>query len=514
MSKPLIQLFTKVDSGGTLENAISEITWCITDELTSMLNTGDYPNPHLVLLVEADNRLITTKTVPLEQSSTYIEFFRGGENTIHAILASGWNVRKIKKDISKTDFWSDWEYHKYINCATGEVVITNTKSLDELPGMAEHNIERDNFSERRSEVIEARSELQEVQHKALDRLERELRDQYKVHYFDDIAELPDVKEQIDKMLQVHEAEQESWPQFEPHPEPPYRRTQGYVGGIDGDLFNITSREYRDDLVQLNANLVVNVSTELFAKELNPTLKYFINLWHENKLTDQCHMRQRVMILLFLKSWPIIAWTLIKTVSMFATAVFFFSVGFRDVNFKAILHPWDLPLKSVFFNCEPDNNYLAVRENDPWYYYLRWYFTPFIWLILLPVFTIVGWSITDASFIEVLIVAIKLLHAIFLTIVGALIVVFGLILLHTEVLSKIDWIAKALEVLCWVPDKIVDYLYRDMDSPEERAKVLEKQRQLQRDMICPANGDYVPPERFSFKLWFERVKSKVCKPFPH
>ena len=95
-----------------------------------------------------------------------------------------------------------------------------------------------------------------------------------------------------------------------------------------------------DALYALTSATVSIPDGVFGKEPPRWLKWFVNLWHEKKVVDECHYRQRTIFAFTLKWIPVLAWTLLQISLRVGFASLITLAGFRKVpKWKYVLKPW-------------------------------------------------------------------------------------------------------------------------------------------------------------------------------
>lgn len=71
------------------------------------------------------------------------------------------------------------------------------------------------------------------------------------------------------------------------------------GDWNTDLINGWDNEPRSDIrgTYTSTGRSVEIPKDVFGAEPNPKIKWFVNLWHSNRIQDECHFRKRMRFLL-------------------------------------------------------------------------------------------------------------------------------------------------------------------------------------------------------------------------
>lgn len=401
---PLVKLFVKAPEQQF--NAFVEISWCVEPLLLSWLQENKIPNPHIVLVDVLEKRHQQSKVVPISQGSTFVNFNRGGEHSVHAALCFGYDKpRAIIKKYEARDIWDSYD---------------NTFDESDFNG----------------------------------------------HY--DVTE--------------------------------------------GELLN------------LHTHCVVNVSKEMFAKEPNKHLLYFANLWFETKPMDQCHFRRRVILLCSLKIWPILIWSVAQFCIRSIIALAHVMIGLhKQINWKAIYQVWEQPLERL-------TDYSDVETQWRWYPFKRDKYNdicginplgvlfltllnPILYFMMAPLVACIASTGSDVTFFELyreavlaLLTGMSLLLGIVAG-VSCCILLFGAIkdMKIGQVITKFKNYVRSL----FAPSK--DY---------DKDKIAQRSLKYVSQVQCPSEikGQYIPPMPVDtvqrITLQYERIKAKVCKPFPN
>lgn len=94
----MLELFIG-EKGGVAKSATAPIRWCIGPETQKKLAKHDVKNPHLLLVVVADNKEMTRQLAPLTDVMDYIQFQKPGPNKVYATIV--WNRDGKRGELEK-----------------------------------------------------------------------------------------------------------------------------------------------------------------------------------------------------------------------------------------------------------------------------------------------------------------------------------------------------------------------------------------------------------------------------
>jgi hypothetical protein len=325
-----------------------------------------------------------------------------------------------------------------------------------------------------------------------------------------------------------------------------RRMKAYARDVDlwdqwsGTYYTSAVRSKCEQLVFTGTSVSVNVDGELFAKPINPQVAYFVNLWHEKKLDDQCHFRRRLIFLLTIKWIPLMIYALLMTMWKGGVAVICASVGMTKINWKAIGRPFYYDGLSYVMNDADDSmrgNYLNVKwlggaytpgGATPWV----WPFAPLLTLIIYPAIA-TGAVLAGAtgengeliSWFEMYFGAFQ--FTLFsVVVIVAMCIAFGIAvgiftaLKESGIWDKThDFLTTRISPIRWLASKFE----KKPLTEEEKELIRVRSSYRPQHVICPTEVTDGTQKKFvapppqskaqSLALLFETAKSKVCKPFP-
>jgi hypothetical protein len=384
------------DGSMKLDTAVTPVSWCITSDLVDENSNAPIMNPHVLLITmdetrPEDPRELDRVLVPVSQGKTYLQFHRGGKQTIKGYLVDCDSLKRLKKITKQFKPWDEWE------------------------------------------------------------------DEY---------------------------------------------VEGY--NVDRtDLQNVRIRALQEDLI-------VDVPTDQFAQELPKWAMFYINLGHQDKLEDQCNLRQRILFTVFIKIWFVALWAcIIRPLWGLGIAAFAYGFGFRDINLEPIWKPWSSRIDWITENLDLSNNYLNVigpgftvedsDRKDHIFRPLGFFFSPTVLVLfgLVSVLFNLEWITSVAAFALYMLLGVKY-GAIA---IGVSMVVAAGVVGFIELISLIKPLKK---LLIQLHDSLYDALFGDKFDVETSTQY-----------HCPVDKDakFEAKPLFSWRLFFEDLKAKVCKPFP-
>lgn len=247
------------------------------------------------------------------------------------------------------------------------------------------------------------------------------------------------------------------------------------------------------------NLIVDVPEEQFAQQLPPSIMRYVNLWHHDEITDQCNLRRRLLFTMFVKIWPMMVWLLVIYPTLGALmAIISWGVGCTGLKLKPIIHPLDSNLSEITDNCSWKTNYLnklgftvemiSGESIKP----MGFIFSPLLICFsgALAVLVNVGMIQNFAALILYFVIGVGWMGIIFSLIIAT-------ILIDANKSPGINLVVRMF-------NSLDDWLFGDSFSISEST-----------NYHCPIDKteNFIAKPNFSWRLWFEEMKAKVCKPFP-
>lgn len=307
---------------------------------------------------------------------------------------------------------------------------------------------------------------------------------------------------------------------------------------------------------------VEIPPDVFGKEPNPTVKWFVNLWHSDRLQDECHFRQRMILAFTLKWIPVLLWVATLVTFRLAASLMFVSIGWRqNVTWKNIFRPfkttfsmtidddvqwkehtflWRKKLKDsngnevnhVFFGLLPFTpifpltmfgiTYLT-NELHPGFAAIETIGIMVIALVLLNLFDLlfltVFWLILNNSRIRAKTLKIEKFmhehHQIMVWILGSLAVVgISIVVALTWEISM--WVLvffASISAVYFVYIKVIDWMFENWSTDAEHNDPTAIRELLcpNDEMNWPAQYNMLPLEHRSKSVWFKTLKNRICKP---
>lgn len=265
-----------------------------------------------------------------------------------------------------------------------------------------------------------------------------------------------------------------------------------------------SQEFRDEL---NVGFLertgygetkVHVSPEFFAAKPRWNWVWrWGNFMHDTGPRDQCDFRRRFWVLGPPKLLYVILYAFVVCLArLFAAVLLRYGVGARQVDFRAIIHPWIYATEDVWSECGygPNGWSIFILRSDG---RLRW-----------PGF----WIFTPIIFLPLVGIALLCLPPLAATILTAEIVAGALVIigLGTGVMT-----ATTYAMAHWLHFDWDDYQKRRQEA-KARQRV-EAYAETYQPLVCqgsplPATIDAIPRERRTLALRFNAVKARICRPF--
>jgi hypothetical protein len=285
---------------------------------------------------------------------------------------------------------------------------------------------------------------------------------------------------------------------------------------DGSDWGWSQKSYAQNNPELYAeSLPIVVPTGVFAKEPPEWEKTWVNLFFRQKPMDQCDYRRRRLFAY--SAQPIIMFfnLLFRLVMLFAAAM----VGKRGCSFKYLLHPIQYDMETqfdvfkggcVFIRSDRDGDNINSTGGTFAYIIRKFWSLPFI-----PVF-----SIPTAIFFYF---APHRAVVVFAHIIGGL---TGFILAGVLLICFIEFgsaskffggIARFLGIIGGGIHKLLNRLVPEKKDPFKPVQFWYLQQDEMEYLACkpdktPMTFAKLPPKKRTFNLYFQEIKSKVCKPF--
>ena len=315
---------------------------------------------------------------------------------------------------------------------------------------------------------------------------------------------------------------------------------------------------------------VNIPSTVFGKEPRPALKWYVNLWHRNRLNDQCHFRQRAALAFTLKPFGILIYSFFAILFRGLFASFIALSGWpQNIEWKYIWRPFKYT-NLMFLKTDGEDafdpnctewwatqRFMLFRTNKEGNRIPHFVMLPFTPIISIVIFVAVYYCtglIENAAietgkvlilltmlllFASVLVEIVTFLahdlpsvvytgwHKVDmaiadrnlwpLTIVIMSVIILGLVVLGiTWLISFVNplfvyfFIAVVIFGLCY--SKLMDFIF-DSATRAERNDPTEI-----RELLCPmdtmnlkATYKAVPKEQRTIRLWLQNIKNSICKP---
>lgn len=329
---------------------------------------------------------------------------------------------------------------------------------------------------------------------------------------------------------------------------------------DSDLFNDTGTNgdpWVDHFEEMYKHTwrMVTIPDNVFAKEPNPKMKWFVNKWFEGKLRDRCHYRQRFWISVLIKWEFMLLWMVIITAFRLLLLTLVELIGCHHFiqSYKPLIHPWDMTTEMLFHEeLEFELGYAIKTENRTFFTFVG--FTPIIPLLIsIVTFLANGWPEGGGDLVVIMtaILAIGVIADVFISLID---VVEKMLRSHTiqkkwnqldQYLTKKDrwpetilgtvgvlavlvlwaviawWKAIVLIGVALVLFYLFGYLvYKFWAFTLGLFTIEEDYNEVDniRELLCPADHDnliaslkYVPAKQRSGSLLFGWLKNSMCKP---
>jgi len=348
-----------------------------------------------------------------------------------------------------------------------------------------------------------------------------------------------------------------------------RLTRAINGHFQTTLINWEGYAYHDvgDLSYAHAAMDIEIPEGVFGKEPSPWVKWFSNLWHENRSVDQCHFRRRKYLAFTLKWMPVSAFVIVSSGWRLIMATFMCLIGYHKwvANPKYIFRPFDAEFSDVFDISTETKNVFAFSRKTKYKTYggndveqtliTVFAFIPFISLLTFSLCLItknVSESLITTGYVMAAILACTLMMDIFVAI--------GIWFKHTSTISALrTWLLSGWEqfdgfmvkvngwhILQWsfglailavlagftimfwevallIASIVIPFILvvvgsmwlmnRFMFGDLEGSDYTEI-----RELLCPkdeenkiASYSAIPKKQRSLRLWYLDTKNKVCKP---
>lgn len=246
-------------------------------------------------------------------------------------------------------------------------------------------------------------------------------------------------------------------------------------------------------------LKVDVAEDLFASEPAEWEKWWVNLLFGTRVKDQCHFRKRRLFAYSIKPFLIFWFLLFKWVATPILAGIAALRGARDLKrypeqvWGNIIHPFRYSIEDLYDIMRDDDTFFSKDKNRYWRHFLIRAMQPLYLITYLTIIAAISWLIGENFF--------KLLLLVISGFVVLLAIGFFLNTVFEGIFQK--W-------LNWLEKK----------AAEREEASIEKERVKIEQLVCAglsdpsmrANINALPEEDRTVHLRFQRLKSKVCKPF--
>jgi hypothetical protein len=299
-----------------------------------------------------------------------------------------------------------------------------------------------------------------------------------------------------------------------------------------DRTNLRRYEFSDHEIGMLPNsataaLEVTIPAEHFPKEPPAWLRRPVNFQFPYPPVDECDFRRRCLVAL-----PRLAyfgvWAVITTFIRAIIAVAYALHGARDIDFRAVLHPWRSDIDDVAHNVRAGDS-VFLSEKFQGRVRSRWLLVlyPYIWLVLFAVVTAVKAHYHLTYWAAVVLIAGAILKA-------ALVAWKSLVKLFLKTGVRALALAALFAVLYGIVRFVLSLAIQrqkarcveEYELVKQTGLTLEDRRRLEREkeheaflasltcqtMPLEVNIDALPPERRTVKLRFLRLKAGVCRPY--
>ena len=287
-------------------------------------------------------------------------------------------------------------------------------------------------------------------------------------------------------------------------------------GFDDEVLTYYDQELGRDLVLRNdtrlvrwarakASLDIDLPQECFADKPPQWLMDWATCLWPYIPEDQCAFRRRLIFAFTLQIPIVLCLIAFFCTFRFLVALCLTLLGFRKVNWRPVIHPFDAQWDSEDIWRKTEGSFLCFPSLP---YTMKW------GLAALPLTLILSSSLTYLFAIDLrLQVSLTSIILYFLILLACISVVFPLWVLF------VDWVLFDVFNLNWLNDH---WLFRWMDYRTERKNEIlawKKERmRLEADLLLCSKSHYrrlmdLPRRKRTLKLLFKDTKSKVCKPFP-
>ena len=268
---------------------------------------------------------------------------------------------------------------------------------------------------------------------------------------------------------------------------------------------------------------VTIPEGIFAKQYPESLRWYINLWHRAPLEDDCHQNKRMAIAIP-KSIAVLGFITYHFIGRLFIGTLIAGLGwFHAVNWKPIFHPFTNSWTDVIGENAPDmsSNWFAKlfkmegfgpTQKSSWNdrtgdTLVMMPFAP-LWIVIAIWFF---WML-DFSFIAGIAAGLLLL--------AFVAVVIGLIYGVRWTYRNVEWANRFGEPIFNILEKGGNWVWDQLEKFNDW--LIDREIERNRldnlpELICPKNAtqkivaDFSQIEMRSLRLWFLRVKNKICKP---
>jgi len=264
-----------------------------------------------------------------------------------------------------------------------------------------------------------------------------------------------------------------------------------------------------------AKLEVMVPAEHFPKEPPKWIAGLANFHFECPPVDQCAFRRRCMVAPLRLPW-FVFWAIITTIIRVVIALALVLHGAREIDFGAIAHPWRDDIQYVGDGTDPRNSWFLCdkdgRRRSRWWLLLYPYLYAafFVLVAVVKAHNHLTWLTALDWTVWAFVLAALAIYRWFLRAWPYLLciaIVPGIIYIVLRTLGA--W-AKKAEAAKLAP---IDQTLLELRE-QERDKEYDDLAQLLACNALPFEVDIraLPPEHRTVKLYFWRLKERVCRPY--
>lgn len=261
---------------------------------------------------------------------------------------------------------------------------------------------------------------------------------------------------------------------------------------------------------------VSVSSEFFAAKPPEWLWRYANLWHERTPDDQCMLRRRALLSI-LKTIPVLMYLFAIPILRGFIGLVAVSFGIRDVNWKVLVHPFDMTTDDIGRGNLQDKNmwWIKTTKSGKDHSELFQYVARPIYHVGVAVV-----SIVIAVFYR------KTEPVLLLNFFCWYSVIAAMLLSILFVVEAVQYVRECLDRLK-ATQQLIEEEQKGARLAAKRKEAVDRTQieQLYAERFKPllvkpseavpstAVFTALPKSHRTLLLWYEDTKAKVCKPFP-